>query len=66
MWTLPSPNLYTIIVAKRVSGKNQNQVASSVDPDGTAHYEPFHLDLHCLQRLMFCSTVLNWLNRASQ
>ena len=25
-------------------------MASSVDPDETAHYEPSHLDLHCLQK----------------
>ena len=28
-------------------------MASSVDPDETARYEPSHLDLHCLQRYLF-------------
>ena len=27
-----------------------NRIANSVDPDEMAHYEPSHLDLHCLQR----------------
>ena len=26
---------------------------NSVDPDETAHYEPSHLDLHCLHRYLF-------------
>ena len=29
--------------------------ANSVDPDEMAHYEPSHLDLHCLP---FCSSLL--------
>ena len=28
-------------------------MANSIDPDETAHYEPSHLDLHCLQRYWF-------------
>ena len=28
-------------------------MASSVDPDEPARYEPFHLDLHCLPRQLF-------------
>ena len=27
---------------------NTDIVANSVDPDEMAHYEPSHLDLHCL------------------
>ena len=27
-------------------------MANSVDPDEMAHYEPSHLDLHCLQRYL--------------
>ena len=27
-----------------------NKMASSVDPDEMAHYEPSHLDRHCLHR----------------
>ena len=27
-------------------------MANSVDQDETAHYEPSHLDLHCLQNNM--------------
>ena len=30
--------------------KTKNRMANSVDPDETAHYEPSHLDLHCLLR----------------
>ena len=25
-------------------------MSNSIDPDETAHYEPSHLDLHCLQK----------------
>ena len=45
-WTLPSLNLDTFIVAN-------NRMANSVDPDEMAHYEPSHLDLHCLQRYLY-------------
>ena len=36
--------------------KNQRlQRANTVDPDETAHYEPSHLDLQCLQiQLLLC------------
>ena len=30
-------------------------MANSVDPDETAHYEPSHLDLHCLQKYLYWS-----------
>ena len=33
-------------------------MANSVDPDETAHYEPSHQDLHCLQRYLIWSAVL--------
>ena len=26
-------------------------MANSIDPDETAHYEPSHLDLHCLHSI---------------
>ena len=29
-----------------------NRMANNVDPDEMAHYEPSHLDLHCLQRYL--------------
>ena len=35
--------------AKQCSEKTEK--ANSVDPDEMAHYEPSHLDLHCLQSL---------------
>ena len=35
-----------------------NKMASSVDPDEMAHYEPSHLDLHCLHRYLYWSTGL--------
>ena len=34
----------------------KNRTANSVDPDEMAHYEPSHLDLHCLHRYLFRST----------
>ena len=36
-------------------------MASRVDPDEMAHYEPSHLDLHCLHRYLFWSTGLKGL-----
>ena len=33
-----------------------NKMAKSVDPNQTAHYEPSHLDLHCLHWLLYRST----------
>ena len=33
-----------------MSVKLKTKTAKSVDPDETAHDEPSHLDLHCLQR----------------
>ena len=35
--------------------KINNRMANSVDPDETAHYEPSHLGLHCLQRYLYWS-----------
>ena len=37
------------------------RIANSVDPDETAHYEPSHLDLHCLQRYRVWFTTLEGL-----
>ena len=37
--------------------------ANSVDPDDTAHYEPSHLDLHCLHMYLFWSTGLKELTQ---
>ena len=37
-------------------------MANSIDPDETAHYEPFHLDVHCLHRYLFWSTGLKGLS----
>ena len=44
---LPSPNLVTAIVANRGFDQNKKN-GNSVDPDEMAHYEPSHLELHCL------------------
>ena len=46
-----------------VSVKNYNKKANSVDPDETAHYEPSHLDLHCLHRYQDLSTGLKGLKK---
>ena len=48
-------------VASRVSVKIKNRMADSVDPDEMAHYEPSHLDLHCLYRYLFWSARLKGL-----
>ena len=37
-------------------------MANSVHPDEMAHYEPFHLDIHCLHRYLFWSTGLKGLS----
>ena len=38
------------VIANRVSVKNRNKMANSVDPDEIIQYEPSHLDLHCKGR----------------
>ena len=38
-------------------------MANSVDPDETAHYEPSHLDLHCLQKYLSWSNGLTGLTQ---
>ena len=63
-WTLPSLNLDMYIDVNRgFSLISENKIANSVDPDETAHYEAFHLDLHCLHRSMFQSTGLKSLKQ---
>ena len=60
-WTLPSLNLDTSILANRGSVRNQLQndkMANSEDPDETAHNEPSHQDLHCLQKHLFWAVRL--------
>ena len=45
--------------------KLKDWMSNSVDPDETAHYEPSHLDLCCLQkpRIIACeSERVNWSN----
>ena len=41
--------------------KSGNRIANSVDPDETAHNEPFHLEQHCLHKFLFCSAGLKGL-----
>ena len=43
-----------------------NKMASIVDPDEMAHYEPSHLDLHCLHRYLYQSTGLKGLRGVLQ
>ena len=38
-----------------------SRMTNSVDPGETAHDEPFHLDLHCLQRYLFWSAGMKGL-----
>ena len=42
----------------RFYSKIRNRMANSVDPDKMAHYKPSHLDLNCLHRYLYRSTVL--------
>ena len=54
MWTFLS-HLHldrSVFANKGVSQKIKNRMANSVDPDEMAHYEPSHLNLHCLQRCL--------------
>ena len=44
--------------------KIKNRMANSVDTDEMAHYEPSHLDLHCLQRYLYWSSVTKGLTLA--
>ena len=44
-------NLDIFIVADKSESKINNRMADSVDLDETTHYEPSHLDLHCLQSI---------------
>ena len=52
-WIIPSLNLVRTIASFKVFSQNKNRMANSVDPDETAHYEPSHQDLHCLQKLFW-------------
>ena len=58
-WTLPPLNLDTSIVAnKDISQKSITNTANSIDPSKTTHYEPSHLDLHCLHKHLLLYTGL--------
>ena len=37
-------------ITKWLMSKIKNRLSSSAGPDEMAHYEPSHLDLHCLHR----------------
>ena len=41
-----------------VKVKITKRIANSADPDETARYEPSHLDLRCLQKVIFRSAWL--------
>ena len=49
-----------------VQSKIKNKMANSVDPDEKAHYEPHHLDLHCLQRHVYWLAEMKELNISCQ
>ena len=40
-------------------------MAISADPDETAHYEPSHLDLHCLNRYLYWSVGIKGLQMSA-
>ena len=60
-WTLPSLNLDTFIVTNTDFSHKSTTEWQTVDPDGTAHYKPFHLDLHCLQGYLYWSAEMKGL-----
>ena len=57
--------LDTSIDAKSGFSQIINRMADSVDPDETAHYEPSHQDLHCLQWCLCWSVVMIGFNQIS-
>ena len=59
-WTLPYLNLFQIYVYI----KPKNKMANSTDSDEMAPDEPSHQDLHCLQRYLFWSAMLEELNQS--
>ena len=63
-WTLPSFNLDMSNDGNRdFRIKSEKGMANNVAPDEKARSEPSHLDLHCLDRYMFCSARLKRLNQ---
>ena len=46
--------------------KFKNRMANSVDLDETAHNEPSHLDLQCLQKCVFWFTRLKGLKQVTK
>ena len=62
--TFPGLHLDTSIVAHRVfRSKICSEMANSADSDETARYEPYRLDLYCLQRYLhiYCSAGMKGL-----
>ena len=57
--TLEVPNTIIAKFANTVGpdGMAQNEKATTVDPDETAHFQPSHLDLQCLLSSNYYSTV---------
>ena len=45
--------------------KSSTNIANSLDSDETAHCDPSHLDLHCMQNYLLWSTGLNGLRSVS-
>ena len=43
----------SIFVLNGGISQNQNRMTNSVDPDETAHNEPSHQDLYCLQKVFW-------------
>ena len=58
-WAFPSLNLDMSIIAN--TDVDQNRMATSVDPDETAHNEPSHQDLYCSHKYLVWSAGLKWL-----
>ena len=51
--------------SKEAIVKNQNWTANSEDSNETAHYEPSHQDLHCLQKLFWSAGLKGLNNKAT-
>ena len=62
-WTVLSLNFDMSTDA--CQSKIKNIMANSVDPDEMAHYEPSHLELHCLQRYLLWSARLKGFKTSS-
>ena len=48
------------ILSLKAPSTTKAEFANTVDPDETAHYEPSHLDLHCLPSSPLIFNMINF------